>query len=118
MDLKKKPKTILVVDDEAATRGLISLILRQVGYAVLEAEDCESAARIHRHHRGKIDLLLTDVGLPGLSGNQLAAVLRESEPTLQVLFMSGLPENEEYVPFLRKPFGVAELLRTVQTSVE
>jgi CheY-like chemotaxis protein len=115
---KKKTKTILVVDDEAGTRGLISLILRQGGYAVLEAEDCESAEDIHRCHQGEIDLLLTDISLPGPNGCELAASLRRAEPNLQVLFMSGLPESGEYAPFLRKPFGVAELLQRVQTSVE
>lgn len=112
------PKTILVVDDEDATRGLITLILRQGGYAVLEAADCQGAENIHRHHRGKIDLLLTDVSLRGPDGPELAAVLRRSEPDLQVLFMSGLPQAEESMPVLRKPFGVAELLHRVRTHVE
>jgi hypothetical protein len=48
----------------------------------------------------------------------LAATLREAEPNLQVLFMSGLPEPQQRDPFLRKPFGVAELLRCVKTTVE
>jgi CheY-like chemotaxis protein len=112
-----KVKTVLVVDDEDGTRRLISLILREGGYAVLEAADSESAARIHQRHQGQIDLLLTDVGLPGPSGCDLAAALRQSEPNLQVLFMSGMHQPEEDVPFLRKPFGVAELLRQVQTTV-
>lgn len=115
--LRDKPKTILVVDDEDGTRGLISLILREGGYAVLEAADSESAARIHQHHRGKIDLLLTDIGLPGPSGRELATALREAEPELHVLFMSAIPEWGEQGPFLRKPFGVAELLHRVKTSV-
>jgi two-component system, cell cycle sensor histidine kinase and response regulator CckA len=114
----KKTKTILVVDDEAGTRGLISLILRQGGYSVLEAADSRTAENLHRRHQGEIDLLLTDISLPGPSGCDLAATLREAEPNLQVLFMSGLPESGEYAPFLRKPFGVAELLRCVRTSVE
>jgi DNA-binding response OmpR family regulator len=114
----KKAKTILVVDDEAGIRQLISLILRQGGYAVLEAEDSETAANIHQRHQGKIDLLLTDVSLPGPSGCDLATTLRESEPDLQVIFMSGLPEPDGYAPFLRKPFGVAELLQRVKTFVE
>jgi two-component system cell cycle sensor histidine kinase/response regulator CckA len=115
---REKLKTILVVDDEAGTRGLISTILRQGGYAVLEAADGESAAHIYQRYRGEIDLLLTDVGLPGASGCELAATLRASEPNLQVLFMSGMPQEEEELPLLRKPFGVAELLRRVKTSVE
>jgi two-component system, cell cycle sensor histidine kinase and response regulator CckA len=115
---QKKTKTILVVDDEASTRGLISMILRQGGYSVLEASDSESAASIHSCHQGEIDLLLTDLCLPGPSGGDLAASLRLSEPNLQVLFMSGMPDSGGYVPFLRKPFGVAELLRQVETSIQ
>jgi DNA-binding response OmpR family regulator len=114
----KKTKTILVVDDEAGTRGLIGLILRQGGYSVLEAEDSYTAESILRDHQGEIDLLLTDISLPGPSGEDLAASLRETEPELQVVFMSGLPQSQGYTPFLRKPFGVAELLRTVKTTVE
>src|ERR1700691_5903363 len=67
-DHQGKSKTILVVDDEPATRGLISLILRQGGYAVLEARDCETAVTIHQRHQGQIDLLLTDISLPGPDG--------------------------------------------------
>ncbi|MEI9974332.1 MAG: response regulator [Ignavibacteriota bacterium] len=107
-----------MVDDEAGTRGLISLILRQDGYSVLEAADFQSAENLHRRHQGEIDLVLTDISLPGLTGCELAATLREIDPNLQVLFMSGLPDGEQYAPFLRKPFGVAELLNTVKTSVE
>ena len=115
---KKKAKTILVVDDEAGTRGLISLILRQGGYSVLEAADCETAESIHRRHQGEIDLVLTDLSLPGAGGGDLAATIKEADPNLPVLFMSGLPEPEQLAPFLRKPFGVAELLHHVKTSVE
>jgi DNA-binding response OmpR family regulator len=111
------PKTILVVDDEDGTRGLISLILREGGYAVLEAADCETAERIHQRHRGKIDLLLTDIGLPDADGCYLAAALREAEPELEVLFMSGMGQPEEFAPLLQKPFGVAELLRSVRNQV-
>jgi CheY-like chemotaxis protein len=114
-----RTKTILVVDDEDATRRLIGMILRQDGYAVLEASDCETAESIHSRRRGEIDLLLTDISLEGPNGGELAAALRRAEPQLHVLFMSGQPEAaEEYEPFLSKPFGVAELLRQVKKSVE
>jgi two-component system cell cycle sensor histidine kinase/response regulator CckA len=113
-----KTKTILVVDDEDAIRGMITVILRKEGYAVLEAADCKDAENIHRRHHGRIDLLLTDVSLPGPNGPELAATLRKSAPDLPVLFMSGMPEAEAYTPFLRKPFGVTELLRRVRSSVE
>jgi CheY-like chemotaxis protein len=107
-------KTVLVVEDEGPTRKLIGLILRQAGYSVLEAVDSESAQDIHRGNRGKIDLVLTDISLPGLSGRELADALHRSEPGLTVLFMSGMPHPDVTGPFLRKPFGVAELLQNVQ----
>jgi len=112
-----KTKTILVVEDEDVTRKLITMVLRQEGYAVLEAADSEAAEHIHRRNRGRIDLLLTDVSLPGPNGPELVATLRKSEPDLQVLFMSGMPQAEAYMPFLKKPFGVAELLHRVGSSV-
>jgi DNA-binding response OmpR family regulator len=107
-------KTILVVEDEAPTRKLIGLILRQAGYAVLEAGDGETAKNIYSGKRGKIDLLLTDISLPGANGCELAAHLQESEPDLTVLFMSGTHQPNVSGPFLRKPFGVTELLQRVQ----
>ena len=116
-------RTILVVDDEEPARRLICLILRQGGYNVLEAEDCDSAALVHRRHQKEIDLLLTDVTLPGRNGCELAALLRNICPDLRVLFMSGLPWDEvsqHGVPkegwgFLQKPFGIRDLLAEVQS---
>ena len=116
-------RTILVVDDEEAARQLICLILRQGGYKVLEAEDCDSAARVYRRHQKEIDLLVTDITLPGRNGCELAALLRNNCPDLRVLFMSGLPWDEvsqHGVPkegwgFLQKPFGIKDLLTGVQS---
>ena len=117
------PETILVVDDDDATRKLISTILRQDGYEVLDAPDFETATEVHRRNRGRIDLLLTDVSLGGPSGCELAAVIRRSEPDLPVLFISGLPWMAEFesagltpdgVEFLQKPFGITDLLGSVQ----
>jgi DNA-binding response OmpR family regulator len=112
-----------VVDDEEALRGMICAVLRQGGYSVLEAGDGETASQIHGRHRGQIDLLLTDIGLPGQNGCELAAELRRSEPVLEVLFMSGRPSSDidecgeswtERHRFLQKPFGLRELLETVE----
>lgn len=115
-------KTILVVDDEDSVRNLICTVLRHGGYTVLEAGDGETAAKIHGKHPGEIHLLLTDVGLPGQNGCELAAALHRREPVLPVLFMSGLPGPElsefDAMPkdryrFLQKPFGLTELLEWV-----
>ena len=118
----RKTKTILVVDDEDAIRGLICTVLRQGGYRVLEAGDGETAARIQGRHPGGIDLLLTDIGLPGQNGCELAATLHKREPVMPILFMSGLHGAEvseckgvpkERYRFLQKPFGLTELLQRV-----
>jgi DNA-binding response OmpR family regulator len=102
---------------------MICAVLRQDGYSVLEAGDSETAAEIHERHQGQIDLLLTDVGLPGRNGWELATELRKSEPVLEVLFMSGRAGSEisewggilkERYRFLQKPFGLTELLQRVQ----
>jgi DNA-binding response OmpR family regulator len=119
-------KTILVVDDEIAARRLVCSILRQDGYSVLEAGDSETATALHHELEGSVDLLLTDVSLGDANGCELAASLREAQPNLQVLFMSGLyaPELEDHgVPkdsrcFLQKPFGMKDLLRRVKLSLE
>jgi two-component system cell cycle sensor histidine kinase/response regulator CckA len=122
-----KTKTILVVDDEDAIRGLICTVLRQVGYRVLEAGDGETATRIHGRHPGGIDLLLTDIGLPGQNGCELAETLHKREPVMHILFMSGLHGAEvsefkgvpqERYRFLQKPFGLNELLQRVRHFLE
>lgn len=116
-------KTVLVVDDDSATRNLITLVLREGGYGVLEAADSRTAVDLHQRNPGKIDLLLTDVFLPGGPGGcELAADIRRSKPELPVLFMSGFGvELNDFEgraagasQFLQKPFGIEELLRRVQ----
>ena len=82
-------KTILLVDDEEATRNHIRLALEQGGYTVLTAKDFDDAVEAYHRRRGGIDLLLTDVALPGLSGCDLAIALREDNPVLRVLLISG-----------------------------
>jgi DNA-binding response OmpR family regulator len=115
-------KTILLVDDEEATRNHIRLALEQGGYTVLTAKDFDDA--VETYHRGceGIDLLLTDVALPGLSGCDLAIALREENPALRVLLISGYTGAEllQYygvhltdVHFVQKPFRPADLLQRV-----
>jgi CheY-like chemotaxis protein len=82
--------TVLVVEDESNIRDLITETLRGLHYQVLEAEDGPSGLRIVRSHE-RIDLLLTDVGLPGLNGRQLADAAREGRPGLPVLLITGFP---------------------------
>src|SRR4051812_27211887 len=119
-------KTILLVDDEASFRELIRPVLEHAGYRVREASSFEEAVKVSRRRAIKIDLLLTDVSMPGRNGYELAAQLAESQPGLKVIFMSGqagieafkfyaTPESE--VRLLTKPFEMRELLDRVDRAL-
>jgi CheY-like chemotaxis protein len=82
-------ETILVVDDEALVRSMARDILLGAGYRVLEAADGEQALRVAEEHPGAIQVLLTDVVLPGINGKELAARMVALRPETKMLFMSG-----------------------------
>src|ERR1700720_2424436 len=85
-------ETVLVVEDEPVVRGVILEILHDQGYRTLEAADGPSGLRILRKDK-RIDLLITDVGLPGMNGRQLADQARETRPDLKILFITGYAES-------------------------
>ena len=89
----KAKEVVLVVEDEPVVRGLVIEMLVELGYSALEAEDGAGALAILSAAQ-PIDLLLTDVGLPGMNGRQLADAARERRPDLKVLFMTGYVENK------------------------
>ncbi|HEY1420009.1 MAG TPA: response regulator [Candidatus Dormibacteraeota bacterium] len=106
--------TVLVVDDYDEIRELTEAILSSAGYRVLSAGDAESALTLAAAHPEGIDLLVSDVSLPGMHGADLARALLKTMPRMRVVLTSGsLPEpGDEPVPgtkFLQKPF-VAEML--------
>jgi two-component system, cell cycle sensor histidine kinase and response regulator CckA len=110
---------ILVVDDESGIRDFLSTYLRSKSFKVHSAESGEQALRIWDQEKGRIDLLLTDVVMPGINGKDLADRLRLECPTLRVIFMSGyLPEEiaEQTLGavFFKKPFHPNELLTTIR----
>jgi len=113
---------VLVVEDEPDLRKLITSILEQAGYTVLSAGDPEEALRLAAAQPGALDLLLTDVVLPRMSGRQLAERLRERQPSLRVLYMSGYADRavvhngilHEEATFLEKPFTKHALLAKVR----
>ena len=113
-------ETVLVVEDEPVVRGLIVEVLGELGYRALEAADGPSGLKLLQSRR-RIDLLITDVGLPGLNGRQLADQARERRPDLKVLFITGYAENatmangflEPGMAMLTKPFAVDALMRKV-----
>jgi CheY-like chemotaxis protein len=89
----RSKEVVLVVEDEPVVRSLVIDMLVELGYCALEAEDGASALAILLAEQ-HIDLLLTDVGLPGMNGRQLADAARERRPDLKVLFMTGYVENK------------------------
>lgn len=111
-------RTLLVVDDEPEVRQLVEAILRRAGHRVLTAPHAAAAIAAVRAHSGRIDGLVTDVVMPGLTGPELAEHLRGERPELRVLFISGLVEDTfldaEQLPaataFLAKPFSPERLL--------
>jgi len=113
--------TILVVDDEASMRRLIVRILGD-DFVVMEADGAASALELCTRHVGAIDLLLTDVVLPGVNGCRLSELVREMRPTVRTLFISGYgPEilakhgaSAASGSFLAKPFTHAELRERVR----
>ena len=110
-------ETLLLVDDEDNIRRAASEHLRELGYQVLEAEDAQRALRI-QDGLPRLDLLVTDVGLPnGMNGRQLAEAVRQYRPELPVLFITGY-SGSTLVPgseVVRKPFDLDTLARRVQS---
>jgi len=111
-DLPKGSETVLLAEDEEVIRAYMALILRDVGYHVIEAVDGEQALRLVHEARGvKIDLLLTDIVMPKMNGKQLAYRIGQVLPQIKVLFCSGYPEElaarngmiAPTVRFLQKP---------------
>jgi CheY-like chemotaxis protein len=85
-------ETVLLVEDDASVRLLIAEVLRELGYASLEAADGQAALPLLASP-ARMDLMITDVGLPGLNGRQLAEIAREHRPDLRILFVTGYAEH-------------------------
>ena len=118
-------QTILIVEDEAMIRGNVRECLQQLGYRVLEAENGEAALRVCDDSNGKIDLVLTDLVMPGMGGYELAGQLAKRHPAVQMLFMSGYTEDSaarreilsQGSAFLQKPFSVADLSSAIHYAL-
>jgi CheY-like chemotaxis protein len=112
--------TILVADDEAPLRQAVVEILRSAGYQVFEAKTAHDGVEIAERLPGMLDILLTDVVMPGLSGPELARRISERHPGVHVVYMSGYAEGfpEGDLPrnsaFLQKPFRFATLLEQLK----
>jgi two-component system cell cycle sensor histidine kinase/response regulator CckA len=111
---KRGTGTILLAEDEPLLRELGETILTQAGYTVLTAGSSESLRKLIAEHPGEVDLLLTDVVMPDISGPELVRIGRQRWPKVRVLFMSGYADDElqdldRDAGFIQKPFTPAEL---------
>jgi PAS domain S-box-containing protein len=119
-------EVVLLVEDEDIVRIPAGRMLTRYGYTVLAASNAEEALRVAGEHAGEIDLLLTDVVMPGQSGKDLAAELSRLRPATKVLYMSGYSQDvifhqamlEEGVDLIEKPFAVRNLLRQIREVLD
>ncbi|RJX79601.1 response regulator [Pseudomonas sp. LS-2] len=121
----REGETILIVEDDPAVRALVSQVLGELGYAYLEAGDAVGAVPILESTQ-RIDLMISDVGLPGMNGRQLADIGRQMRPDLKVLFITGYAENagaragflETGMQMITKPFAFDQLTAKVREMIE
>jgi two-component system cell cycle sensor histidine kinase/response regulator CckA len=119
-------ETVLVTEDDEMVRALTSRVLSAQGYRVLEATDGAAAISIAEQHPNAIDLLITDIVMPGMSGRELADRLGKLRPGLKVLFMSGYTDKaivhqqvlDENTPFIQKPFAPQALANKVREVLD
>jgi two-component system, cell cycle sensor histidine kinase and response regulator CckA len=122
MTLEPK-QTILVVEDKEPVRSVLLEILVDLGYTVLEASDGAHALELARAHDGPIHLLLADIVMPGMQGDEVARRLRTIRPETKILFMSGYTKRavadslvaESGAAFIPKPFSLPELTEKLRS---
>src|SRR3954467_4749460 len=123
-ELAATGETVLVVEEEPVVRGVIVEMLQEQGYRALQAVDGPSGLRILQLNQ-RIDLLVTDVGLPGMNGRQLADQARETRPDLKILFITGYAENvaiakgflQPGMEMITKPFDLDNLSQRIREMV-
>ncbi len=116
--------TVLVVDDEASIRELVTEKLRAAGYDTLDASSGPEALETCVRHSGKIDVLLTDLIMPGMTGRALMDAMLARGMDIPVIFMSGFIDElrseamQQDVPFVHKPINWERLSATIRDSVK
>jgi two-component system, cell cycle sensor histidine kinase and response regulator CckA len=119
-------ETILLVEDEDPVREVTALLLESLGYEVLQVSNAKAALDLVENTRAKIDLIFTDVIMPGMSGRALVEALRMRDPGLKVLFESGYTDDmvmghgvlHAEVAFLQKPFTVDALAKKIRERLD
>jgi two-component system, cell cycle sensor histidine kinase and response regulator CckA len=115
-------ETVLLVEDEESVRRLVRDTLESKGYCVLEAESGEAGLLAAQNHPERIDLVITDVVMPGINGRELVKQLAQTRPATKVLYLSGYTEDailndgsiDKGTAFLQKPFSLQSLSRKVR----
>ncbi len=118
--------TILLVEDEQGVRGLAARVLTSAGYRVHQAANGPAAERVFERYGRSIDLMVTDVVMPGVDGPELFARLQLKAPQLKVLYMSGYADQSMVLqagfgtqnPYLKKPFSSSDLLKHVRVALD
>jgi DNA-binding NtrC family response regulator len=124
-EIPPERRTVLVVDDEEDLRDIMRRMLERRGFATLVAGDSDQAIAVCREHAGVIDVLVTDLGLPGASGGDLARSASEMRPEMGVVYISGLPKDIAVAKGLiapdallvKKPFTADLLLEALRSSL-
>jgi len=123
-DAENRP-TVLVVDDEEDLRDIMRRMLERRGFSTLVAGDSQQAVAVCRGHPGEIDILVTDLGLPGVSGGDLSREATELRPGMQVVYISGLPKDiavaeghiGEDALLVKKPFSSESLVEALRSVI-
>jgi len=111
-EITRQPGTVLLVEDEESVRELVRTTLERQGYTVLDTGQGDVAVQMAASHAGRIDILISDLVLPGIGGRELGLKVSESHPETKILFVSGYPEDMVAGPgieFLQKPFTLQAL---------
>lgn len=126
VEIPRGTETILIVEDEVLVRDMTRLILEQVGFTVFVVSDGNEALKLFEENPQPVHLILSDVVMPGMSGQQLADKVKMLRPSIRILFMSGYTDDaivhhgvlEEGTPFLEKPFTPDNLVRKVREVLD
>lgn len=115
-----KQETILLVDDDAQLLGLLKDMLELLNYDVMHTTNPDFAIMIADGHKGNLDLLITDMTMPGMDGDELATKILLGHPETKVLYISGYNNNvvEEGASFIGKPFNLVEMSKKIRDVIE